>query len=85
MPDEDRRQTLTRICEHLAPGGHLICRLHNLSVRAQSVDGQLHLIGAHARAGCHIHGVSNTTPFLHLHLSLNLNLNSSPNRDAHTT
>ena len=50
MPDEDRRQTLTRICEHLAPGGHLICALHNPTVRAQSVDGQLHLIGTHARA-----------------------------------
>ncbi len=48
---EDRHQTLTRIYAHLAPGGHLICTLHNPTVRAQSVDGQLHLIGTHARAG----------------------------------
>ncbi len=47
---EDRRQTLTRIYEHLVPGGHLICTLHNPAVRAQSVDGQLHLIGTHTRA-----------------------------------
>jgi len=30
--------------------GHLICTLHNPTVRSQSVDGQLHLIGTHARA-----------------------------------
>jgi len=47
---EDRRQTLTRIYEHLVPGGHLICTLHNPTVRAQSVDGQLHLVGMHTRA-----------------------------------
>jgi len=47
---EDRHQTLTRIYAHLAPSGHLICTLHNPTVRSQSVDGQLHLIGTHARA-----------------------------------
>lgn len=47
---EDRHQTLTRIYAHLVPGGHLICTLHNPTVRSQSVDGQLHLIGTPARA-----------------------------------
>jgi SAM-dependent methyltransferase len=47
---EDRRRTLTRIYEHLAPDGQLIRTLHNPTVRAQSVDGQLHLIGTHTRA-----------------------------------
>jgi SAM-dependent methyltransferase len=47
---QDRHRTLTRIYEHLEPGGHLICTLHNPTVRSQSVDGQLHLIGTHTRA-----------------------------------
>lgn len=47
---EDRQQALVRIYEHLLPGGHFICTLHNPTVRLARVDGQLHLMGTHALA-----------------------------------
>jgi SAM-dependent methyltransferase len=41
---DDQRQALTRIYQHLLPGGTFICTLRNPALRAQNVDGQLRLI-----------------------------------------
>jgi SAM-dependent methyltransferase len=42
---DDQRKALTRIYQHLLPGGTFICTLRNPTLREQIVDGQLHLIG----------------------------------------
>lgn len=47
----DQMAALHRIHSHLAPGGRFICTLHNPDLRAQSVDGQLHLLGKFSRPG----------------------------------
>lgn len=41
----DQLNVLTRIYEHLRPGGRFICTLHNPPIRRQSADGQLRLLG----------------------------------------
>lgn len=40
----DQRNALTRIHQHLLPGGTFICTLRNPTLREQIVDGQLRLI-----------------------------------------
>lgn len=47
ISSDDQKRVLTRIYEHLAPGGRFICTLHNPSVRLRSVDGQLRLDGTY--------------------------------------
>jgi len=42
---DDQRKALTRIHQHLLPGGTFICTLRNPTLREQIVDGQLRLIG----------------------------------------
>ncbi|MEM7795773.1 MAG: class I SAM-dependent methyltransferase [Cyanobacteria bacterium P01_C01_bin.118] len=44
----DQRQALTRIYQHLSPGGRFICPLHNPHVRLRTVDGRLKLKARHA-------------------------------------
>ena len=41
---DDQRKALTRIHQHLLPGGTFICTLRNPTLRVQIVDGQLRLI-----------------------------------------
>lgn len=41
---DDQRSALTRIHQHLLPGGTFICTLRNPTLREQIVDGQLRLI-----------------------------------------
>lgn len=41
---EDQKQALTRIKQHLAPGGTFICTLGNPNVRQKAVDGQYRLL-----------------------------------------
>jgi SAM-dependent methyltransferase len=47
ISSDDQKRVLARIYEHLAPGGHFICTLHNPSQRLRSVDGQLRLVGTY--------------------------------------
>lgn len=45
----DQQAALTRIYDHLHPGGRFIATLHNPHVRRQSLDGQLRLVGKFPR------------------------------------
>jgi SAM-dependent methyltransferase len=46
--EDDQRQALECIREHLDTDGTFICTLHNPAVRLKTVDNQLRLVGQHA-------------------------------------
>lgn len=48
VAQDDQRETLRRVYEHLADDGQFICTLHNPRARRHSIDGQLHLIGTYS-------------------------------------
>lgn len=45
LAEDEQRETLGRICDHLADDGKFICTLQNPKIRLQNCDGQIRVLG----------------------------------------